>query len=273
MNSSSIQHINNILILDDDVLQAKALSKKLIKGGYQVSAVTHTGVQTIAAVKKNPPDIALLDINLNGQQIDGIEVGTALQELHPDIIIIYITAYANDENFKKALDSKPYAFIEKPYQMKTLHREIEMAVQKVIQLKESLLPTNQQVPIPSSSSRLVCLPNCFLLKDGAGGGHQKINLTHIYYLKADGMYTSIFTDQKKIYATLMLKAFVEHLNFPSLLRVHNSYMVNLTQIKEVQVKHNGGKLLLENGAVVPVSKSYVEQFWEGIGRLNSKQIS
>ena len=262
-----IQHINNILVLDDDVLQAKALSKKLIKGGYKISAITHTGVQAIEAVKKSPPDIALLDINLNGQQIDGIEVGRALQQLHQDIIIIYITAYANDDNFKKALDSKPYAFIEKPYQMKTLYREIEMAVQKVVQLKESLAPADQNMGTISSSSRLICFPNCFLLKDGTGGGHQKINLEHIFYLKADGMYTSIFTEYKKIYATLMLKEFVAHLRFPSLIRVHNSYMVNLSQIKEVQVKHNGGKLLLENGAIVPVSKSYVEQFWEGLHGL------
>ena len=256
----------------DDVLQAKALRKKLTKGGYQISAVTHTGVQAIEAVKKNQPDIALLDINLNGQQIDGIEVGRALQQIHPDIIIIYITAYANDENFQNALDSKPYAFIEKPYQMKTLYREIEMAVQKVVQLRENLVPVVSSEPSPTSSSKLLCLPNCFLLKEGAGRGHRKVEIAHLYYLKADGMYTHIFTQQKKLYATLMLRHFVEEFQYPTIIRVHDSYMLNLTHIKEIQVKSNGGKVILNNEKEeeVPVSRSYVEQFWSALHGLSIK---
>ena len=270
MINSSIKHINKILLLDDDVLQAKALSRKLSKGGYSITAITHTGVQAIEATKSNPPDIALLDINLNGQQIDGIEVGQTLQQLHPNIIIIYITAYANDENFKKALGSRPYAFIEKPYQMKTLLREIEMAVQKITQLKAQLTPEESPNPTLKSSSRLLCLPNSFLLKESAGGGHQKIELANVLYLKADGMYTYIVTKKRKIYATILLKDFVEQLNYPSMLRIHNSYMVNLTNIKEVKVKQKGGKLLLGDSTEIPVSKGYVAKFWEGFQQFAEK---
>ena len=263
MMTNSIQPIKSVLILDDDVLQAKALSKKLQKGGYQVTGVTYTGVQAIASVRQQMPDIALLDINLHGQQIDGIEVGTALQQLNPNIIIIYITAYANDEHFHRALDSKPYAFIEKPYQMKHLYREIEMAVQKVLDLKADQKEiADRPVAVSKGMARLVCFPNSILLKESVGAGHQKILIEDILYLKADGNFTFVFTKTKQIYATLSLKTFEEALHYPDLLRVHNSFMVNLAQVEEVQVNSNGGQLVLKGGEMVSVARSYVKKLWE-----------
>jgi len=264
---AAIQPIKSILILDDDVLQAKALSKKLEKGGYHITGVTYTGLQAIDSVKRKTPDIALLDINLNGQQIDGIEVGSALQELDNNMIIIYITAYANDENFKKALSTKPHAFIEKPYQMKSLYREIEMAVQQVLQLKaehEKDLITNEQV---TANPRLTCLPNCFFIKKEAGAGLVKIAVSDVSNLEADGgnTYLHICTKNqaKKIYATVSIGVFEKEFSYSEMIRVHNSHMVNLTQVEEVQVKNNGGKLLLKNKMEIPVSRGYVSKFWTG----------
>ena len=262
--TKSIQAIKSVLLLDDDVLQAKALSKKLQKGGYQITGVTYTGVQAIASAQQQLPDIALLDINLHGQQIDGIEVGTALQQLHPNIIIIYITAYANDEHFHRALDSKPYAFIEKPYQMKHLYREIEMAVQKVVDLKvdqKEIIPSSSNTSPSTGMARLLCFPNSILLKEGVGAGHQKILVADILYLKADGNFTYIYTRTKQIYATLSLKTFEEALHYQNLLRVHNSFMVNLTNVAEIHVNSNGGQLVLVGGETVSVARSYAKKFW------------
>jgi len=258
----TIQQINSVLVLDDDVLQAKALSLQLKKSGFKITGVVHTGVQAIASAKQEAPNIALLDINLFGQPIDGIEVGNALQALYQNIIIIYITAYGNDVVFKKALDSKPYAFIEKPYQMKTLQREIEMAVQKVVQLKEKTNLTTVEFPLTKQNhARLLCFPNCILLKDN--GEYQKILLKDIFYLKADGMYTNLITRDKKILATILLKDFEQEFQYPSFLRTHNSFMVNLANVETVQVKKVGGKLFLPNEGIVPVSKGYVDRFWLG----------
>lgn len=258
----TIQQINSILILDDDVLQAKALSLKLKRSGFKITGVVHTGIQAMESAKQNEPNIALLDINLFGQPIDGIEVGNALQQLYKNIIIIYITAYGNDAVFKKALASKPYAFIEKPYQMKTLQREIEMAVQKVMYLKEKANLTTDAIPLTKTNhARLLCFPNCILLKDN--GEFQKILLKDIFYLKADGMYTYLMTKDKKILATILLKDFEQEFQYPSFLRTHNSFMVNLANVETVKVKKIGGKLYLPNETVVPVSKGYVDRFWEG----------
>jgi len=49
--------------------------------------------------------------------------------------------------------------------------------------------------------------------------------------------------------------------YQKLARVHNSFIVNINQIRQVDVKKSGGKLVLENDEVVSVSRSYVDDFW------------
>lgn len=264
MVKSTVQQLKSILVLDDDMLQAKALGKKLENGGYQVCAVTFTGIRAMEYAKKYQPDIVLLDINLSGQPIDGIEVGKAIHALNQNIIIIYLTAYGSDENFKKALSSNPHAFIEKPYQMKTIYRQIEMAAQKVINELETKPSSENDIKIKEDSNRILCFPNSIWLKNGTSG-QQKIIVEDILFLKADGASTDIVLKNAIIYPIMLLKEFDQTFNYPYLLRVHNSYIVNLKNINQVNVNSKGGKLTMTNGKEIPVSKSYTTVFksaWE-----------
>lgn len=259
MTQSTIQQLKSVLVLDDDMLQAKALGKKLEKGGFQVCSVTFTGLRAIEAVKKYQPNIALLDINLSGQPIDGIEVGKAIHAINKDTIIIYLTAYGSDENFQKALASNPHAFIEKPYQMKTIYRQIELAVQKVVQEVVAKQIPNENKTAPLGNSRILCFPNSLWLKNGTSG-HQKIMVDDILYLKADGSSTDIVLKNSTIYPIMLLKEFDQELNYSNLLRVHNSYIVNLKNIQQVNLHSKGGKLTMDKGIEIPVSKSYISVF-------------
>lgn len=260
----------SVLILDDDIFQVQALKKKLNKLGYAPIAVTQ-GLQAIEAVTQQLPDIVLLDIRLEGQAIDGIEVGHKIRQIDPSIIIIYITAYGNDENFKKALASNPYAFIEKPYQLKQLNREIEMAVKKIVKEKNKQpAKMDKAGSTKKTGSKILTFPNFLLIKDGTNG-HQVIPVEEVLYLKADGAYTNIHTTTGKTYClTMVLKRFDElfkqQANFDkpylALARIHNSFIVNLGHIQQVQVNKDRGKLSMQSGLDIPVSNSYVNSFWK-----------
>lgn len=267
----------SILILDDDVLQARALNKKLEKIGYQVTAVTHTGMQALQAVQRQVPDIALLDIRLSGQEIDGIDVGKQLLYKDENIILIYLTAYGNDENFQKALASKPHAFIEKPYQMKRLNWEIEMAIRRVVKLRQQQENTASLTTKKTTSKRLglLCFSTFILIKN-TRTERELVNLEDILYLKANGVYTNIFTkDGRRFCLSMVLRKFEEKFaqlaqhekNYQCFVRVHNSSMVNLNHISQVGVKKQGGKLVIDNKVVIAVSKGYVDRFWEGMEKM------
>ena len=82
--------------------------------GYEITDVTFNGIDAIKSAQRNQPDIALLDIILEGQELEGTDVGRKLREISEDIIIIYVTAHPTDKNFENALLSTHSAFIEKP---------------------------------------------------------------------------------------------------------------------------------------------------------------
>ncbi len=58
---------SKILIIDDSVTTADALSHILIKKNYIVTDIAHSGEDAIKKKKKNRPDLILLDIDLKGK--------------------------------------------------------------------------------------------------------------------------------------------------------------------------------------------------------------
>ena len=81
-----------------------------------------------------------------------------------------------------------------------------------------------------------------------------LNIKDVCYCKSDGNYTTIFllNGEKHLYSK-KIKDVYEVFNSDSIIRVHQSYLVNVSFIKEY-VKNDGYYLILENNKTVPVSK-------------------
>lgn len=117
-----------ILIVEDEKVLAMGLKKKLEKLGFKVTALASSGFEAIESVKKEQPDLVLMDIVLKGD-MDGIETAKFIVNLH-DIPIIYLTAYADDETLERAEKTCPYGYILKPYKDNELKANIKMALFK-----------------------------------------------------------------------------------------------------------------------------------------------
>ena len=50
-----------ILVVDDDDIVARTIERSLRAGGYRV-AVVHSGVEALKSVRRNPPDLMVLDV-------------------------------------------------------------------------------------------------------------------------------------------------------------------------------------------------------------------
>jgi CheY-like chemotaxis protein len=92
---------------------AANISLQLTRLGYEVTGIVGRGEEAIVHSKEDTPDILLLDINLKGA-INGIATAKAIQK-DQDIPIIYLTANANESTFSKARETRPHAFISKPW--------------------------------------------------------------------------------------------------------------------------------------------------------------
>lgn len=127
-----------VLIVEDESIVGIDLKQTLIKLNYQVLDVVRTGEDAIKKAIENKPDVILMDIMLGGR-ITGIEAVKRIKE-DIDVPVIYLTAYADDKTIQSAKLTDPFGYLLKPFDERSLHSSIEMALYKHetnMKLKES----------------------------------------------------------------------------------------------------------------------------------------
>jgi diguanylate cyclase (GGDEF)-like protein/PAS domain S-box-containing protein len=117
-----------ILIVEDERIIALDLKFRLMKFGFTITDIVSSGSNVLSAVEKSNPDIALMDIMLEGD-IDGIEAAVTLQQKY-GIPSIFITAYADNETISRAQRANPLGYILKPFKERELYTTVHMALNK-----------------------------------------------------------------------------------------------------------------------------------------------
>jgi DNA-binding response OmpR family regulator len=110
-----------ILLVDDEPEICEMVGEFLERRGYLVQAVTN-GEDALNLVRKNPPDLVLLDIYMPG--LNGVEVLRRLQTSHPAVGVIMLTASQEEPLLKTALALGAFDVLSKPVDLD----QVEMAV-------------------------------------------------------------------------------------------------------------------------------------------------
>ncbi|MDJ0596863.1 MAG: response regulator [Pleurocapsa sp. MO_226.B13] len=126
----------NILIVEDELILAKSLARKLKRCGHTVIDIVSSGLKAIEKVSHTNVDLILMDIVLQGD-LDGIATSQKIQENH-QIPIIYLSSYSDRETLKRARETKPKGYIVKPYKLEDLKATIEAALSHSDPLKSNL---------------------------------------------------------------------------------------------------------------------------------------
>jgi two-component system, cell cycle response regulator len=133
MNSEGVQpmdHIDEILIVDDELFNLKLLRAILSTGPYHTSTASN-GEEALKKVGEDAPDLILLDVMMPG--MDGYEVTKRLKN-DPDtrdIPIILVTALDGAENKIRGLEAGADEFLNKPVDK----AEILARVKSLLRLK------------------------------------------------------------------------------------------------------------------------------------------
>jgi signal transduction histidine kinase len=117
-----------ILIVEDELIPAYALSADLKDLGYQVSAITDTVESAVASAKQDPPNLAVVDISLRGE-MNGVELAKELQNIC-DCPILFLTAYCDMDTISKAATALPYGYLTKPAHRDDLRANIAIALKR-----------------------------------------------------------------------------------------------------------------------------------------------
>lgn len=170
-----------IMIVEDDSLTALTIEENLKEFGYTICGMAIDYQSAINLMLKESPDIFLLDIDLNGQQPDGIMIAHELLRIKP-VPIIYLTGLTEFETFKRAKKTNPVAYLYKPFRPNELAIQIELALNNFYQGNRSeIVSTTKSIYVPDGLSKLV-----------------RINYEGIYYIRAQKIYTDFFLTKDEV---------------------------------------------------------------------------
>lgn len=159
----------NLLIVDDTTANLRLLSSMFTEKGYRVRSVIN-GQMALTAVKTDPPDLILLDINM--PEMNGYQVCEALKSdpILEDIPVIFISALDDLQDKVKAFTTGGVDYITKPFQIEEVisrvkthltlrltQRELESAKNELLEINHHLEERVQAQVKQISSSHLATI--------------------------------------------------------------------------------------------------------------------
>ncbi|MBC8084156.1 MAG: response regulator transcription factor [Hymenobacter sp.] len=184
--------------------------------------------QGLHALETTPPDLLLLDLNLNGNDGFGLLERVSAGAFHT----IVISAYAD-----KAIIAFAHGvldFVPKPFAEERLHQAFARVAATVKKQESDLkyLAVKKQ------------------------GNIVLLDIQDLLYIKGAGIYAELHlrNGKKELHDKSLEK--LEQLLPGSFERIHKSYIVPLTQAEKIIV-HEGSsyQLLLKNGELIPIGRS------------------
>ncbi len=115
-----------VLVVEDEAGAREALRAILDGLGYLVTAVA-SGEEAGLQLPETPYDLLLTDLMLPG--ITGPELARGLSERWPGLRVVLMSGYTDDEGVRRAIAAGQVRFLQKPFDMATLARELRAALQ------------------------------------------------------------------------------------------------------------------------------------------------
>lgn len=171
---------------------------------------------------------------------------------HLDFHLIFTTAF---EHYAiKAIKFSSIDYLLKPIDKE----ELQSAVVKAQQLRDL---ENRQKLLENLLNNLISpAPENHKISLSTAEGVEFIPTRDILLCEARGAYTQfILTDGRKLLVSKNLKEYENILQNLAFMRVHNSFLINLDEVKKY-VRSEGGYIVMNNDKQVSISHSKKEEF-------------
>ncbi|MEQ8344706.1 MAG: sigma-54 dependent transcriptional regulator [Sneathiellaceae bacterium] len=126
----------DILIVDDEADIRELVAGILEDEGYE-TRLAGTAREALDAVEQRRPTMAILDIWLQGSDMDGLEVLERLKAIHPELPVIVISGHGNIETAVAAIKHGAYDYLEKPFNADRLIIQVKRAIEAAVLKREN----------------------------------------------------------------------------------------------------------------------------------------
>jgi two-component system LytT family response regulator len=251
------------IIVEDERFLAQQLQDIIIANcpEIEIVGIAHSANIAEEIIVKLKPDLVFMDIEL--PDMNAFELLEKL--VYKEFDVIFTTAH--EHYALQAFDQNSVHYLLKPIEKENIKR----AVQKYL-LKKQQQNKSDITEVLNMMQRLDCLNKKIRLPKMSG--FTMVPVKDIIRLEAEGRYTKVFIKEGKPSVnnplleliSLNIKELETQLSNHNFFRCHNSHLVNLRYIKSY-TKGAGGLLNLENGDVIPVSKSNKDELLRQLSKI------
>lgn len=235
-----------VLVVDDEPL-ALAMVVALAAADPDVGDVHESGnpVDALAVAMHITPDIVLLDVDM--PEMDGIELAERLSVSGP--VVVFVTAhrrYAADAFEVGAID-----YLLKPFSDGRFREALGRAKRRVAERR--LFDQSAQAAPTSPTAGTLAF------------GEVTVTLSDVFWIEAQDYYVRIHTADTRHLVRITLTSLEDRLPQETFLRVHRAAIVNLAAVRHHLEVEGTLRLVLANGAQVPVSRARRRIVQERVG--------
>ena len=244
------------LIIVEDEAKSRDMLKKMVElycPDVTIAGVAASVHAAVALIKEARPDIILMDIELHPDTC--FDIFPMLDKL--DFEIIFTTAYKD-----YAIEAIKFGALD--YLLKPINKnELVPAINKAIQKRNA----KDENAVLKQFLKTYRTPISSKISLYTTDGIVYAEVEQILRCEARGSYTNIYFKDKTTHVTSKtLKEYEMLLKDHHFLRVHNSHLISLADVKKY-VKTDGGYIEMKDGAQVPISQSHKDSFLEHMKNL------
>jgi len=232
-----------VLIVDDEEPARRLLAEYLrAHPDWQVVAQAKNGLEALQLAKEHQPDLLLLDVQM--PKLDGFEV---LGLLPAEVAVIFTTAF--NEYAVRAFEVHAVDYLLKPFSAERLAQALARAEKRFGELRSLAAP---------ELARAARSPDTYLERLVIRDGTEILIIpaTSIDYVRGQDDYVEVFHDARSSLTQQTLQSLESSLDPRHFVRVHRSFLLNVTRVARIEPWGQGSKLaVLKDGRTVPVSRS------------------
>ncbi len=232
------------LIVEDEK-PARDLIRTYLEGFPAVELIGEydNGFDGLKAINELKPDAIFLDVQM--PKLTGFEMLEVLEH-HPEVV--FTTAY--DQYAIRAFEQNAVDYLLKPFSKERFSEAIGKLESKLESKGDEGGIEKIKQHFADSDERL----HRVVIKKT--GKIHVISTADITYLEAQDDYVMIYAKDEKYLKQQTMKYFENHLDPQHFVRVHRSYITNITCIERIEpYEKSNFILILKDGSKVPVSRS------------------
>src|SRR6476659_10688724 len=139
---------HDILIVDDERDICMLIAGMLEDEGHTARRA-HNSTEAIEAVRQRRPALVILDVWLQGSELDGLQLLEVIRREDPPVPVVMISGHGTIDTAVSAIKSGAYDFIEKPFKADRLLLVADRALENS-RLKREVKQLKQLAPVPST---------------------------------------------------------------------------------------------------------------------------